>query len=89
MNCASCFKAQLQFSDFERSAKNYDLQFGLFKGRKFMVAIKGMGGTPDGQRLFYQVYFVSQHELIPNAGEIVTLSKSDDGTFKVWNFIRN
>lgn len=54
-----------------------------------MVAIKGMGGTPDGQRLFYQVYFVSQHELIPNAGEIVTLSKSDDGTFKVWNFIRN
>jgi len=86
---SSQFRAQLQFSDFERAAINYDLQFGLFKGRKFMVAIKGMGGAPDGQRLFYQVYFVSHHELIPNTGEMVTLSKADDGTFKVWNFIRN
>jgi len=80
-------KKLIGFDDFKNQAIRTSNLTGTIKARKFYLAQKGVGQTPDGISTLYYITFVSSYSNIINAADTVTLVKDGD-VFKVVNYIK-
>ena len=81
-------KKYLTFNDFKNQAVNMSSILGQLRARKFYLAQKGPGQTPNGVSTLYYITFVSSYEKNINIAELVTLLKTEIG-FKVVNYVKN
>ncbi|HGY1014877.1 TPA: DUF4019 domain-containing protein [Aeromonas salmonicida subsp. smithia] len=80
-------KKLMGFDDFKSQAIRTSNLTGEIKARKFYLAQKGPGQTPDGISTLYYITFVSSYSNIINAADTVTLVKDGD-VFKVVNYMK-
>lgn len=80
-------KKLMGFDDFKSQAIRTSNLTGEIKARKFYLAQKGLGQTPDGISTLYYITFVSSYSNIINAADTVTLVKDGDA-FKVVNYMK-
>jgi hypothetical protein len=81
-------KNSLRFDDFKDQAIRLSNLTGSIKARKFYIAQKGTGQTPNGISTLYYITFVSSYDKIINAADTVTIIKNDD-VFKVVNYVKS
>lgn len=80
-------KKLMGFDDIKSQAIRTSNLTGEIKARKFYLAQKGPGQTPDGISTLYYITFVSSYSNIINAADTVTLVKDGD-VFKVVNYMK-
>ncbi|MGM8227791.1 DUF4019 domain-containing protein [Cellvibrio sp. ARAG 10.3] len=83
------FQQSLSLSEFSMQAESTLNFTGELKARRFHMAQKGTGTTPDGLSTFYYITFASSYEKIINAIDTVTMIKDDNDDFKVIGYYKN